>query len=137
MTRDSDLSGGDTPSDAGTPAAALALDDRAGIANHARGAACLLLHATGSGVGVHLYSSELTPAPVETELLPWLTAQAAWVPQSEQLEKALATALNRARIPLVVSAASVRPVDSLTCPALVWVLGARCAERAPPPAPGR
>ena len=130
MTRDSDLSGGDTPSDAGTPAAALALDDRAGIANHARGAACLLLHATGSGVGVHLYSSELTPAPVETDLLPWLTAQAAWVPQSEQLEKALATALNRARIPLVVSAASVRPVDSLTCPALVVELAPRTADPA-------
>jgi N-acetylmuramoyl-L-alanine amidase len=130
MTRDSDLSGGDTPSDAGTPAAALALDDRAGIANHARGAACLLLHATGSGVGVHLYSSELTPAPVETELLPWLTAQAAWVPQSEQLEKALATALNRARIPLVVSAASARPVDSLTCPALVVELAPRTADPA-------
>jgi N-acetylmuramoyl-L-alanine amidase len=81
-------------------------------------------------VGVHLYSSELTPAPVETELLPWLTAQAAWVPQSEQLEKALATALNRARIPLVVSAASVRPVDSLTCPALVVELAPRTADPA-------
>jgi len=118
MTRDSDAPGGDA-APAGAPPAVLALDDRAGIANHARASACLLLHATGSGVGVHLYSSELTPAPEETELLPWLTAQAAWVPQSEKLEKALATALNRARIPLVVSAASVHPVDSLTCPALV------------------
>jgi len=127
MTRDSDSPTGDTPPSAGAPAA-LALDDRAGIANHARASACLLLHATGSGIGVHLYSSELPPAPEETELLPWLTAQAAWVPQSERLEKALATALTRARIPLVVSSASVRPVDSLTCPALVVELAPRAAN---------
>jgi len=129
MTRDSDAPAGDTAPSAGTPSAAMmTLDDRAGIANHARGSACLLLHATGSGMGVHLYSSELTPAPEETDLLPWLTAQAAWVPQSEKLEKSLATALNRARIPLVVSAASVRPVDSLTCPALVVELAPRTAD---------
>ena len=130
MTRDSDAPGGDAAPAAGSPPAALSLDDRAGIANHARASACLLLHATGSGVGVHLYSSELTPAPEEAELLPWLTAQAAWAPQSEKLEKALATALNRARIPLVVSAASVRPVDSLTCPALVVELAPRTEDPA-------
>jgi len=127
MTRDSDAPNGDTPP-AGTPPAVLALDDRAGIANHARASACLLLHATGSGLGVHLYSSELAQVPVENQLLPWLTAQAAWVPQSGQLEKALATALTRARIPLVVSAASVRPVDSLTCPALVIELAPRTSD---------
>ena len=130
MTRDSDSPAGDTPPAAGAPPEVLALDDRAGIANHARAAACLLLHATGSGMGVHLYSSELMSAPEETDLLPWLTAQAAWVPQSEHLERALATALNRAHIPLVVSAASVRPVDSLTCPALVIELAPRTADPA-------
>jgi N-acetylmuramoyl-L-alanine amidase len=127
MTRDSDIPAGDTPPVAGAPAM-LALDDRAGIVNHARASACLLLHATGSGMGVHLYNSELAPAPEEVEQLPWLTAQAAWVPQSEKLEKALATALTRARIPLVVSSASVRPVDSLTCPALVVELAPRTAN---------
>jgi N-acetylmuramoyl-L-alanine amidase len=130
MTRDSDTLTADTPPAPGAPATSLALDDRAGIANHARPSACLLLHATGSGIGVHLYSSELDPAPAEAELLPWLTAQAAWVPQSKKLEKALATALNRARIPLVVSSASVRPVDSLTCPALVVELAPRTSDPA-------
>jgi N-acetylmuramoyl-L-alanine amidase len=129
MTRDADSPAGDTPPAAGTPTV-LALDDRAGIANHARASACLLLHATGSGIGVHLYNSELTPAPEENSLLPWLTAQAAWVPQSEHLEKALATALTRAHIPLVVSSASVRPVDSLTCPALVVELAPRSSDPA-------
>ncbi len=120
LTRDSDAATQQaTPNSAPTP---LTFDDRAGIANHARAAACLLLHATGRGNGVHLYSSELDPAPFEVTTLPWLTAQAAWVPASQQLERNLATALGRSRIALVSSAASVRPVDSLTCPALVLEL---------------
>jgi N-acetylmuramoyl-L-alanine amidase len=114
MTRDAD-----SPSEVGAAGTALTLDDRAGIANHARAAACLLLHATGTGNGVHLYSSELEATAGEPSAVPWLTAQAAWVPQSQLLEKQFATALTRAGIALVASSASVRPMDSLTCPALV------------------
>jgi N-acetylmuramoyl-L-alanine amidase len=114
MTRDADSPS--EPNAAGTP---LTLDDRAGIANHAHAAACLLLHATGSGNGVHLYNSELDATAGEPAVEPWLTAQAAWVPQSQQLAKQLATALARAGIALVSSSASVRPVDSLSCPAMV------------------
>lgn len=115
MTRDND--GAVVAPDA--PSAALSLDDRAGIANHARPVACLLLHATASGNGVHLYTSELDPTAGEAVPAPWLTAQAAWVEQSQKLASQMGSALARARIPLVVSRASVRPVDSLTCPALV------------------
>jgi len=97
----------------------LTLDDRAGIANHAHPVACLLLHATAAGNGVHLYSSELNPTAGEPAGNPWLTAQAPWVVQSQRLQKQLGAALTRANIPLVMSRASVRPVDSLTCPALV------------------
>ena len=107
------------------PDTPLSLNDRAGIANHARAAACLLLHATGSGTGVHLYNSELDPVPAEITPLPWLTAQAAWVPQSRRLLRLLGESLNRAAVPLVTSAASVRPLDSLTCPALVVELAPR------------
>ena len=114
MTRDAD-----SPTEPDATGTALTLDDRAGIANHARAAACLLLHATGSGNGVHLYRSELDATAGVPAVEPWLTAQAAWVPQSEALEKLLAAALTRAGIALVTSRASVRPVDSLTCPTLV------------------
>ena len=117
MTRDGDLT-----AQPDAPALSLTLDDRAGIANHARAAACLLLHATGRGMGVHLYNSELAPAPAEAPLLPWLTAQAAWVPASGALEGQISAALGRSHIQLVSSTASVRPVDSLTCPALVLEL---------------
>ena len=114
MTRDAD-----SPSEVDAEGTALTLDDRAGIANHAHAAACLLLHATGSGNGVHLYRSELDATAGEPAVVPWLTAQAAWVPQSKLLEKQFADALARAGIALVASNASVRPMDSLECPALV------------------
>jgi N-acetylmuramoyl-L-alanine amidase len=113
ITRDSDAA---TEPNSPTP---LTLDDRAGLANHAHPVACLLLHATASGSGVHLYSSELDPTPDQPTANPWLTAQAPWVTQSQRLEKNLGQALTRASIPLVMSRASIRPVDSLTCPALV------------------
>ena len=114
MTREAD-----SPTEPGSTGAQLTLDDRAGIANHSRAAACLLLHATGSGTGVHLYSSELEATDGEPAVEPWLTAQAAWVPQSRQMAKELAAALTRAGIALVASNASIRPVDSLSCPAMV------------------
>jgi N-acetylmuramoyl-L-alanine amidase len=114
LTRDAD-----TPTQPGANGGPLTLDDRAGIANHAHPAACLLLHATGSGTGVHLYNSELDPTDGVPQTIPWLLAQAAWVPQSRQLSRQIATALTRSGVPLISSNASVRPVDSLTCPALV------------------
>jgi N-acetylmuramoyl-L-alanine amidase len=115
MTRDNE-----DPSAA--PGTALSLDDRAGIANHARPVACLSLHATASGSGVHLYTSELNPTPGEAVPAPWLTAQAAWVAQSRQLATQVGAAFGRSKIPLVASTGSVRPVDSFTCPAFVLEL---------------
>lgn len=114
MTRDSDVT-----VDPNNPAAQLTLDTRAGIANNGHAVACLLLHATGSGVGVHLYHSELAPIDSEPVPTPWLTAQAAWVSQSSSLADKLSQAITRSGLPLVSSAASVRPMDSLTCPALI------------------
>jgi N-acetylmuramoyl-L-alanine amidase len=114
MTRDADAP--TEPNAAGTP---LTLDDRAGIGNHAHAVACLLIHATGSGHGVHLYGSELDATDGIPTMVPWLTAQAAWVSQSQTLKRQLASAVARAGVPLVSSNASVRPVDSLSCPALV------------------
>lgn len=114
MTRDAD-----TPTEPNPSGSPLTLDDRAGIANHSHAVACLLLHATGSGKGVHLYDSELTPTAGVSPAEPWLTAQAAWVPTSQELAREMSGALRRAGIATVNSSASVRPVDSLQCPALV------------------
>jgi N-acetylmuramoyl-L-alanine amidase len=114
MTRDADAPA--VPNAAGS---AMTLDDRAGIANHAHAAACLVLHATPSGNGVHLYRSQLEASEGQPFVVPWLTAQAAWIPQSQQLAKQMTTAFSRSGLALVASNASVRPIDSLTCPALV------------------
>lgn len=123
LTRDSDAAlNAPANSASSTPGTPLTLDDRAGIANHYRPAACLLLHATGRGTGVHLYTSALDATYGEPSLLPWLTAQSAWVPASQQLETSLSSALGRSHLALLSSAASIRPVDSLTCPALVLEL---------------
>jgi N-acetylmuramoyl-L-alanine amidase len=120
LTREDDKATNTTP-----PFAPLTLDDRAGIANHERASACIFLHATSSGTGVHLYTSELTPTPGEPTAGPWLTLQAPWVPQSQHLAGRIADALNRSRIPLVDGFASIRPVDSTACPALVFELAPR------------
>ena len=114
MTRDEDAAA--VPNAQGS---AMTLDDRAGIANHAHAAACLVLHATPSGNGVHLYRSELEASEGQAFVVPWLTAQSPWLAQSQRLEKQMATAFSRAGLALVTSRASVRPIDSLTCPALV------------------
>jgi len=114
MTRTTDAA--DKPGAAGTP---LTLDDRASIANRARASACLQLHAASSGNGVHLYSSDLDGMPAEAAVMPWSTAQAAWVTESAHLERQLSDALRRSGVPRVAGRAAVRPVDSLTCPAVV------------------
>ena len=120
----------DKATNANPPFAPLTLDDRAGLANHERASACIFLHATSSGSGVHLYSSELTPAPGELPTAPWLTLQSPWVVQSKRLTGRIADALNRSRIPLVNGAASIRPVDSTACPALVFELAPRTDDPA-------
>ena len=99
-------------SDAGIPAL-----NRAETANHAQAAACLVIHATATGSGVHLYASSLSPAPA-VRLQPWQTAQAAWITQSLKLESEIDAALAHAQIPITLGRASVQPMDNLACPAI-------------------
>jgi N-acetylmuramoyl-L-alanine amidase len=94
---------------------ALAIPNRAETVNHAQAAACLVIHATATGSGVHLYTSSLAPAPA-VHLQPWQTAQAAWVTQSLKLESEIDTALAHTQIPVTLGRASVQPMDNLTCP---------------------
>lgn len=107
-------------------------DARVEIANRSHPAACLLLHAATSGHGVHLFLSALTPqtrpsssSPTLAELAPiapWDTAQAPVLPQSQRLASDLATGLNGVKLPLVLAQSSVRPIDSMLCPAVALEL---------------
>ncbi len=106
----------------------MTADARVELANRSRAVACLLLHASNAGHGVHLYTSSLSPdhpslTPDDSrEILPWDTAQASVLPQSLRLSSDLASALNGIRIPLVVGQASVKPIDSLSCPVVALEL---------------
>jgi N-acetylmuramoyl-L-alanine amidase len=115
-------------------------NQRAGIANHALAAACLVLHATATGSGVHLFTSSLAPsstpaAAVPILIVPWQTAQAAWVTRSLRLSSEINSALGKAGIPATLGVASVQPLDNLACPALaieIAPLAASAANKALP-----
>ncbi|MGD0095775.1 MAG: N-acetylmuramoyl-L-alanine amidase [Terracidiphilus sp.] len=90
---------------------------RAEIANHAQAQACLSIHASESGSGVHLYASSLSPAqPVR--FAAWKTAQAGWVTRSLALEGVLNSALLQAGLNVTLGRSSLPVLDSMTCPAV-------------------
>lgn len=90
---------------------------RAEIANRTPLSACLLIHATATGSGVHLYTSSLAPAsPVK--FMPWQTAQSAYVTQSLKLSSDIDSALAHAEIPVTLGRTALQPMDSFTCPAV-------------------
>lgn len=100
------------------PAAAFTTDQRAEIANHGHPAVCLVLHATSSGSGIHLFTSTLTPPAHLTHILRWNTAQAASVPDSRQIANQIGVSLLQAKLPVILEQASVPPLDNLICPAI-------------------
>ncbi len=110
-------------------------DQRAELANRSRAVACLLLHATASGTGVHLFTSSLTPpanaddAHADSSIALWDSAQASALPRSLQLASDFSTSLNGLKIPLLAGTVSVSPIDSMFCPAVA-------VEVAPPTAKG-
>jgi N-acetylmuramoyl-L-alanine amidase len=90
---------------------------RAEAANHVGAAACITLHATSSGNGVHLFTSSLTQIPM-TRFLPWDTAQGAYADQSLRLSAELNSAMIHAEIPVTLGKTALQPLDSFTCPAV-------------------
>ena len=90
---------------------------RAEIANHADAQACLSLHATETGFGIHLFASSLPPAPA-TRIPAWKTAQAAWVTRSLALAGVLNSTLLHAGMSVMLGRTALPEVDSMTCPAI-------------------
>jgi N-acetylmuramoyl-L-alanine amidase len=116
----------------------LTTDQRAEMANRPRALACLVLHATSAGTGVHVYASPVQPSvPVvydpdvkpAFQPTPWDEAQADAVRQSLKLQEYVHSALTAAKLPVLRGRASVPPLDNLTCPAIA-------VEIAPLGAPG-
>ena len=92
-------------------------EKRAEIANHAGAQACLILHATESGAGIHLFASSLAPAAA-VRFVPWKTAQAAWVTRSLALAGSLNAALLHAGMTVTLGRTELPTMDSMTCPAV-------------------
>ena len=115
LTRDSD--------------ATVALDHRAEIANHAGAQACLILHSSDTGSGVHLFSSSLAPTQA-TRFAAWKTAQSAWVSRSIALAGVLNSALLHAGFNVTLARTDLPGIDSMTCPAVA-------VEVAPDRGPGQ
>lgn len=96
---------------------ALPAVNRAEAANHVGAAACISLHATTSGSGVHLFTASLTPVTM-TRFLPWETAQGAYAEQSLRLSSEFDSAMTQAEIPVTLGRTALQPLDSFTCPAV-------------------
>jgi N-acetylmuramoyl-L-alanine amidase len=112
----------------------LSATSRAEAANRMSAAACILIHATATGSGVHLYTSSLAPTPI-THFMPWQTAQSGYVTQSLKLSSEIDSALAHAEIPVTLGRTSLQPMDSLACPAVaveVAPLAAGSATKAAP-----
>jgi N-acetylmuramoyl-L-alanine amidase len=102
------------------PAVPFPTDQRAEIANHAHPAACLILHATSSGSGIHVITSSLPESQPDDPhaTIPWNTAQSASIPQSLALANEIGLALQHAKLPVILSRAAIRPLDNIICPAV-------------------
>jgi len=92
-------------------------DHRAEIANRVTARACLSLHASDSGSGVHLFASSLAPAD-SARFVPWKTAQTAWITRSLALTGALNSSLQQAGFGVTLARTALPGVDSMACPAV-------------------
>jgi len=117
-------------------------DQRAEIANRSHAVACIVLHATANGSGVHLYTSALQP-PADAATsgtdssfakssafvpIPWESAQVSSVRQSLRLAGVLQSALGATSFPVVVGREPVRPLDNMMCPAVAVELAPQAAS---------
>ncbi len=93
-------------------------ESRAAAANSARAEACLLLHATAGGSGVHLYTSSLGQAAAPAGLQPWAGAGAPFATASLQLASGISRALQSAGIPFTLGRVDLQPMDAMRCPAV-------------------
>jgi N-acetylmuramoyl-L-alanine amidase len=117
--------------------ATVDLTRRVEIANHANAQACLSLHASESGTGIHLFVSSLTPAGGagdSTRFVAWRTAQAARVTRSLALAGVLNSVLLHAGMNVTLGRTALPAVDSMACPAVAVEIA---PESAPQSAPGQ
>lgn len=102
-------------------------DRRAEITNHANAQACLSLHGTQSGTGIHLYTSSLAPVR-PASLTAWKTTQAAWVTRSLGLAGVLNSALSHAGMTVTLGRTALPVIDRMGCPAVAVEIAPQAAS---------
>lgn len=90
---------------------------RAEIANHANAQACISLHVSESGSGIHLFVSSVPPAQ-EQRFAAWKTTQSAWITRSLALAGVLNSSLLHAKMSVTLGRTPLLAVDSMACPAV-------------------
>ena len=93
-------------------------EQRAAVANQNKPIACLLLHATSAGTGLHLWTSSQTAMPVGSTAVLWDQAQAPFVQRSQRLASEFSAAFSRSKIAVSSGHTWIRPLDNMQCPAL-------------------
>lgn len=117
--------------------ATVDLNRRVEIANHANAQACLSLHASESGTGIHLFVSSLppTPSPEGVRFLAWKTAQSAWVTRSLALAGVLNSVLLHDGMTVTLGRTALPAVDSMSCPAVAIEVAPESAAAGSPGLP--
>lgn len=105
---------------------------RAEIANHANARACVSLHATQSGTGIHIFTSSLAPAE-PARLIAWKTAQAAFVTRSLALAGDVNSALQHAGMTVTLGRTALTTIDSMSCPAVAIEVAPEVTSATAPP----
>jgi N-acetylmuramoyl-L-alanine amidase len=100
---------------------ALSFDQRAAATNTARVSLYVAIHLSPEGHGARVYAPMLPPAPAEQDhraFLPWELAQTPYLERSGQAATSVAGDLNTAGVKAQSSAVALRPLNSVTAPAI-------------------
>ena len=94
-------------------------DARAALANTTHPVACILLHATPAGAGVHLFTTAQRQSDTAAgSPIRWNQAQAAYAERSRTLRDDLKVAFPRSKINATGGQTWMRPLDNMQCPAV-------------------
>ena len=107
---------------------AISLEQRAVLANAAVPSLYVAVHASASGTGIHVVTSNLAPAQNPTAFLPWSSAQAAFAGKSQAVAGDITTELLKHDIPAFELSAPLAPLNSIAAPALAIELASPSAD---------
>ncbi len=111
LTRDSDVE--------------VSNDARAALANTTHPIACILLHATSAGTGVHLFTTAQHQLSLTTAAVRWEEAQAPFADRSRTLRDDLKAAFPHSKISATAGTTWLKPLDNMQCPAVAVEIAPR------------